>query len=403
MRRVSTIRPFPLVCAYLAVASLALVPACSAQATNAAQNLTVPAGFTILTIAHVPRARELAALPNGDLIAGTESSDVYIVPNAETNPAGEPHVLTTIPDDRAAGVAFSAERGELYIAGEHGVYAMAYRPGGAPGGLRLIAHVRTGPVAPNSDGDIHKTTSVVEAGGILYVSVGSSCNSCIEVDPTRASILRVPVSGGNPVKRATRIRNAIALTINPATGSLWAGNAGQDSLPFGHPYEFLDDVTSHVGVADYGWPECEENRRPYAPGADCTATVEPLVVLPAYSTIIGATFYPENQTGRYAFPKRYRGWLFATAHGSWHTAPSGGYAAPPQVVAVPMNGDRPLTPVDWQNPHTQWQTFVGGFQPGAADRVGRPTGIAVGSQGSLFVADDLAGAIYRIRPKGRTP
>jgi glucose/arabinose dehydrogenase len=403
MRCVSTIRPFPLVRGCLAVAFLALAPACSAQATNAAQNLTVPAGFTILTIAHVPRARELAALPNGDLIVGTESSDVYIVPNAEGNPAAQPRVLTTIPDDRAAGVAFSTERAELYIAGEHGVYAMAYRPGSAPGGLRLIAQVRTGPVAPNSDGDIHKTTSVVEAGGVLYVSVGSSCNSCTEADPTRASILRVPLSGGNPRKRATRIRNAIALTINPATGSLWAGNAGQDNLPFGHPYEFLDDVGAHAGVADYGWPECEENRRPYAPGADCTATVEPLVVLPAYSTIIGATFYPENQTGRYAFPTRYRGWLFATAHGSWHTAPSGGYAAAPQVVAVPMNGDRPVTPVDWQNPHTQWRTFVGGFQPSGVERSGRPTGIAVGSQGSLFVADDFADAIYRIRPKGGTP
>ncbi len=395
------IRPFPLVC--VAVASLALAPACSAQATNAAQNLTVPAGFTILTIAHVPQARELAALPNGDLIVGTESSDVYIVPNAEANPAGRPRVFTTIPDDRAAGVAFSADRAELYIAGEHGVYAMAYRPGGAPGSLRLIAHVRTGPVAPDSDGDIHKTTSVVEAGGILYVSVGSSCNSCTEADPTRASILRVPVSGGSLVKRATRIRNAIALAVNPSTGALWAGNAGQDNLPFGHPYEFLDDVTSHVGIADYGWPECEENRRPYAPGADCAATVEPLVVLPAYSTIIGATFYPENQTGRYAFPKRYHGWLFATAHGSWHTAPSGGYAAAPQVVVVPMTGDRPLTPVDWQNPQTQWRTFVGGFQPSSLERIGRPTGIAIGAQGSLFVADDLANAIYRIRPKGRTP
>jgi glucose/arabinose dehydrogenase len=399
MRRVSTIRPFPFVCACLAVASLALAAACSARATNAAQSLTVPAGFTIATIAEIPRARELAALPNGDLIVGTLSSDVYIVPNAEGNPPGRPRVFTSLPDDRAAGVAFSAERGELYIAGEHGVYAMAYPPNGGAG-PKLIARVRTGPVAPNSDGDIHKTTSVIEAGGVLYAGVGSSCNSCTEADPTRASILRIPASGGTPIKRATRIRNAIALTVNPATGSLWAGNAGQDTLLFGHPYEFLDDITSHVGVADYGWPECEENRRAYAPGANCAAIVEPLVVLPAYSTIVGATFYPENQTGRYAFPKRYRGWLFATAHGSWHTAPSGGYAAAPQVVVVPMNGDRPLMPVDWQNPHAQWQTFVGGFQPGPLQRIGRPTGIAVGAQGSLFVADDLADAIYRIRPRG---
>lgn len=398
-----TMRPSTLARCCLAVASVALAPACTARATSTPGSLTVPAGFSILTIAHVPRARELAMLPNGDLIVGTLSSDVYVVPNAEGNPPGQPRVFTTLPDDRAAGVAFSAERGELYIAGEHGVYAMSYRAGAGPNApLRLIAHVRTGPVAPDSDGDIHKTTSVVEAGGVLYVGVGSSCNSCTEADSTRASILRIPASGGNPVKRATRIRNAIALTVNPATGSLWAGNAGQDNLPFGHPYEFLDNVTAHAAVADYGWPECEENRRAYAPDADCAGIVEPLVVLPAYSTIIGAAFYPENQTGRHAFPKRYRGSLFATAHGSWHTAPSGGYAAMPQVVEIPMNGDLPATPVDWQNPHTQWQTFVGGFQPGAVERIGRPTGIAVGGQGSLFVADDLADAIYRIRPKGAT-
>ena len=138
-------------------------------------------------------------------------------------------------------------------------------------------------------------------------------------------------------------RSAIALAVNPATGTLWAGGAGQDDLTEEHPYEFFDAVTLHPGVADYGWPACEENHVAYEANASCASTVAPLIELPAYSTLIGATFYPVGQGGAYAFPAAYRGGLFVTAHGSWHMAPSGGYAAAPRVVYVPMNGDAPAT------------------------------------------------------------
>jgi glucose/arabinose dehydrogenase len=180
---------------------------------------------------------------------------------------------------------------------------------------------------------------------------------------------------------------------------VWVGDAGQDDLPFGHPYEFLDDLSSHSGDADYGWPECEENRHAYVQGADCSKTVEPLVELPAYSTIIGATFYPADQKGHYAFAAPYRGGLFVAAHGSWHRGHGGCNAEPPRVVFVAMHGDRPARPVDWNNPAAQWSDFVTGFQTGCSNRSGRPTGLAVGPQGSLFVGDDDAGVIYRVRPK----
>jgi glucose/arabinose dehydrogenase len=66
-----------------------------------------------------------------------------------------------------------------------------------------------------------------------------------------------------------------------------------------------------------------------------------------------------------------------------------------------MNGDAPKTPVDWGNPNKQWSPIVTGFQPGcsASSRIGRPTGVAVGSDGSLFIADDRTGSIYRVRPR----
>lgn len=64
-----------------------------------------------------------------------------------------------------------------------------------------------------------------------------------------------------------------------------------------------------------------------------------------------------------------------------------------------MKGDRPEQPVEWSDPTTQWTDFVTGFQSGCMSRIGRATGIAIGARGSLFVGDDDAGAIYRIRPQ----
>jgi glucose/arabinose dehydrogenase len=383
--------------------------ACSGKASDATDGvqpstpdgLTVPAAFHIQTIAQINLARELAALPNGDLLVGTGSSDVYIVPNAEGaggKPAGAPHVFATLNDQQADGVAFATGRCEIFIATSHGVWATHYKSGDRTAeSVRRIASVRTGGIPPGSDGDVHTTTSVTYSGGLVYISIGSSCNACTEIDPTRASIYTVKPDGADFTKRATRIRNGIAMFANPASGHVWVGDAGQDDLPFGHPYEFIDDLSTHSGLTDYGWPECEENHHAYTAGADCAKSVEPLVENLAYSTFIGAAFYPADQTGPYAFPARYRGGIFAAAHGSWHTN-SKQSAAPAQVIFVPMKGDAPAKPVDWSDPTTQWTRFVGGLQEGGTQRRGRPTGVAVGSKGSLFVADDQNGVVYRVRP-----
>jgi glucose/arabinose dehydrogenase len=196
---------------------------------------------------------------------------------------------------------------------------------------------------------------------------------------------------------ATHIRNPMAFAVDPATGMVFTGGAGQDDLPQGHPYEFLDDLTAHAAGANYGWPACEENHVAYTSGANCSTTVAPLIEFPAYSTIVGAAYYPANLTGPYAFPPTFRGGLFVSMHGSWH-ASNGIPIDPPHVAFVAMNGDRPVTPVNWSNPTAQWKDFLAGFQAADGSRIGRATGIAVGSRGSLFVADDQTGTIYRIRP-----
>jgi glucose/arabinose dehydrogenase len=64
-----------------------------------------------------------------------------------------------------------------------------------------------------------------------------------------------------------------------------------------------------------------------------------------------------------------------------------------------MTGDTPKTPVNWSDPSAQWTEFLGGCQSSDGKaRIARPTGIAVGPSGTLFVGDDLEGLVYRIRP-----
>lgn len=363
--------------------------------TAVSAGLTLPQGFTAEVVATVPLARELAALPNGDLLVGTLGAQVFLIANVEGTPS-PPSSYFDMPEGPAQSVAFDAATSTLFVATTSGVWSAPYAAGQPPARPKKIASVRTGGIS-GTDGDTHVTTSVAVSGSTLYVGVGSSCNACTESDSTRAVILTMNFDGSNVVRKATRIRNAIALAVNPATGALWAGGAGQDNLPLGHPFEFFDAVSLHPGTADYGWPDCEENQHPYVAGADCSQTVTPLLALPAYSTWIGAVFYPANQTGAHAFPAANRG-LYLAGHGSWHTT-NGRYFTPPRVAFVAMNGDAPAHPANWSDPNAQFSEFIGGYQlADGVTRIGRPTGLAVGAQGSLFVADDQSGKIYRVRP-----
>lgn len=356
-------------------------------ALTGAASPSVPQGFSMERIATIGGARELALASNGDLFVGTAGSDVYVVPRADSPRAPEaPRVFAHFDDPPAAGVAIAGNA--LYVGTQFAIWRFSY----VSGDLRArSAPQKLAAVRPSGIARDHVTTSVAIGKDGVYASVGSSCNNCHpDLDETRATIGRV--AGGKYDLIARNIRNAIALTVNENTGSLWAGVAGQDELANGHPYEIFDDVGAHSPVANYGWPFCYENHK----GSNCQGVVISRVVFPAYATPIGAVFYPQHPGGRYVFPERYRGGAFVTLHGSWHGPP---FVAP-QVVFVPMRGDSPQRGVDWHNPDAQWSLFIGGYQSGTSDsRIGRPTGIAVGPQSDLFLADDATGAIYRIRPK----
>ena len=373
--------------ALIRISLLVGIVALGALPARAADPLpSVPSGFGIERIATVPRARELVVAPNGDLFVGTYGNAIYVVPDAEKN-AGAPRIFATFEDRPVAGVMVAGET--IYAGGQFGVSRIPYRNGDreARSAPQKIASVRPG------GGGSHSTTTVALSKGVLYASVGSSCNACQESDPTRATIQEMTPDGKNMRARAVDIRNAIALALQPDNGDLWAGVAGRDDLEHGHPYEIFDDVSAHAGAPDYGWLKCYDDRKPIG-NASCANVVVPKAVFPAYDTPIGAAFYPISLTGAHAFPASYRGGAFVALHGSWHQPP-----VPPRVAFLPFKNGEPAKSVDWSNPSAQWTEFLGGCQSADGSRSCRPTGVAVGNDGSLFVSEDLGGAIYRIRPK----
>ncbi|MGH7662096.1 MAG: PQQ-dependent sugar dehydrogenase [Vulcanimicrobiaceae bacterium] len=369
---------------------LSLIAVAAAPVASAESSLTTPAGFTIARIAAVPRARELAVAPNGDLFVGTGSRDVYIVAHPDTEPAA-PHVFASLPDGPAHGVAFGPDA--LYVGTQFAVWRIPYKSGDqkASEAPRKIASVRT-----SGQSRDHVTTTVAFWNNVLYASVGSSCDACEpELDKTRATVQAMQPDGQGMHPVAVHVRNAIALAPNPNTGAVWLGAAGQDYLPPDHPYEPIDPFTLHSGVPNYGWPGCYEDRRSDG-GHNCQSMTVARIAIPAYITPIGMAFYPQTTSAAHAFPAEYRGGLFIGTHGSWHTP-----LRPPRVLFVAMHGDEPATNVDWSNPNRQWRQFVGGFQRSDGSRIGRPTGIAVGKDGDLYVGDDDGNAVYRVRYAGK--
>jgi len=230
----------------------------------------------------------------------------------------------------------------------------------------------------------HSTRTVLFLpDGRMVVSVGSSCNVCIEGDSHRAAILVYDGPDAQNEKIfASGLRNAVGLALNPITGDLWATNNGRDLLGDDTPPETVYDVKEG---SDYGWPRCHAGDiidPDFGSPDACKGVGAPVLKMQAHSAPLGLAFY----TGT-AFPTEYQGDLFVAFHGSWNRSVPTGY----KIVHVHLQNGVVAGPVE---------DFASGFAQLINDDVkGRPVGLAVGSDGALYVSDDKGGFIYRITYK----
>jgi glucose/arabinose dehydrogenase len=211
----------------------------------------------------------------------------------------------------------------------------------------------------------------------LFVSIGSSCNVCIEGDARRAAIMAYNPDGSHARLYARGLRNAVGITFRPGTDELWATNNGRDLLGDDLPPETINLVQQGD---DFGWPRCHAGRiidPEFGGSQGCQGVKAPLVEMQAHSAPLGLTYYSGNQ-----FPEDYRGDLFVAFHGSWNRSVPTGY----KLVRIPIQGSQP-GPV---------QDFATGWLLPNGSNWGRPVDVISGNDGSLYLSDDAGGKIYRI-------
>ena len=236
-----------------------------------------------------------------------------------------------------------------------------------------------------SSGGGHMTRTILFASSKMYVAAGSSCNVCKETDPRRATVMEFNEDGSGQRIFASGLRNAVGLTFNPRTGTVWTTDNGRDWLGDNLPPDEINDLGKNGG--DFGWPYCYGNRvadLKFSSDAAsrCGSTVPAKVELQAHSAPLGLAFDEGSM-----FPADYKGNLFVAFHGSWNRSVPTGY----KVVRIKL---------DENNNPTGVEDFITGWMPPDASRatrpIGRPVGILFGSDGSLYVSDDKSGAIYHV-------
>lgn len=357
-----------------ALAAVTIVSGCGGRSAAApaggqskASGLAVPAGFVVDIYArNLSGPRFMAVAPNGDLLVSlTGIGEVVALRGANASPMT---VATGL--NFPHGLAFDGST--LYIATWDGVEKLAY-----PGG-EAQAVVSGFP----ENGDHNRRAIAVSPDHTLFVSIGSSCNVCDDQQPL-ATIQHV--SGGSASTYATGLRNASGLAFDPS-GRLWAVVNQRDNI--GPTQQITDDLPpdelDQVSRGDYGWPSCypdpikaKRDPNPEHPNADCSGTVAAALDFQAHSAPLGIVFSSASQ-----FPAAYRGGAFVAFHGSWNrSVPIGD-----KVVYVAFAGGRP----------TGYKDFMTGWLRDGRYS-GRPAGLAIDAAGDLFVSDDTAGLIYRIR------
>lgn len=344
-------------------------------AAGAQVQLKVPPGFHVdVFAADLGGVRLMVLDPAGTLLVSVPSRGrVLALP--DRNGDGKADATHVVMDrlNKPHGLAF--KDGALYIAETGRVLRYEYDPATMKAAQGRVAV----PKLP-AEGAHWTRTVVVGPDGRLYVSVGSSCNACREPDKRRAAVLRYQADGSGEQLFATGLRNAVGLAFHPGTGVLWATVNERDWRGADVPPDYVTEVKEG---ADYGWPDCMRvggqavADRSVNRVARCEGLTPPTVEIQAHSAPIGLAFYTGTQ-----FPAEYRGSLFVAYRGSWNRIVPTGY----KVVRIRFQDGQPAGMED----------FATGWLEGAASW-GRPVDVLVGRDGALYVSDQGAGRIYRIR------
>lgn len=382
--------------------------------------ITLPAGFNYSVVAdNLGRARHIAINTNGDVYVKLErlkdGKGIYRL--RDLNGDGQAEDIQGFANYTGTGMAI--KNGYLYASSNSAVYRYKMDAKGT-------VDTSSAEILVNGliDKRQHSSKSLtLDNAGNLYVNVGAPSNICQEEDRKKGSPGRTPCpildsaggiwmfrtdkqnqSYGSGVRYATGLRNVVGLDWNNQVNDLYVMQHGRDML-----FQFYPELFSQKDGAespaeemfrvkkgsDCGWPYCyydvQKKQKLLNPeyGGDrikagvCEGKEKSIMQFPAHMAPNAMLFYTGTQ-----FPEKYRNGAFIAFHGSWNRSPEPqeGY----YVVFVPMNNGVPTG---------DWEVFANNFagdskEPGKA--MYRPTGLAQGPDGSLYVSDDQKGRIWKI-------
>ncbi|QQR83220.1 PQQ-dependent sugar dehydrogenase [Candidatus Peregrinibacteria bacterium] len=336
--------------------------------------LQVPAGFKI--------SEWVTDLPGIRVLAGPDALGNFwysrtkdgIVSNIQIGKNGE---VVSISDvftglDRPHGIAFDPQDGLImYVAETSRISKVRLY---TEGNLEKIADLPAG-------GRHYTRTLLFGPDDRLYVSIGSSCDTCVEKDDRLAAVYVMEKDGANFEPYATGLRNAPFLAIDPVLGGIWVTEMGRDFLGDDLP---PDEINVLKAGANYGWPYCygeqvrDHTFEPERSMDRCGSTEPAKIELQAHSAPLGLAFVPEE-----GWPEDMALDLLVAYHGSWNRSEPTGY----KIRHIKLDDDRN---------EIEQSDFITGWLDENGQSIGRPVDLLIQPGGTLYITDDKRGMIYKV-------
>ena len=364
--------------------------------------------------------RLIRTAPNGDIfLADSAAGTIFVLRGIGSDGRAKVVARYATGLDHPFGIAFypAANPQYLYIGDTTQVVRFPYHSGDLKATAAPQTIVPDVPGFAQLRGGGHWTRDVVftQDGRHMLVSVGSGSNiDNPDTHPNefhRADVLEYTPTGTFEKVYASGIRNCVGEAINPVTGQLWCSVNERDQLGnnlvpdyitsvkeggfYGWPWYYMGqhrDPRLELPCANGTGPNPQAAALPSSQAASCQRVdigrevITPDILVQPHMASLEMVFYPQAAT-KSAFPSSFDGSIFAAEHGSWNRARRGGY----EVVSAPVvNGQATGAYMD----------FLTGFVTPDGQVWGRPVGVAVGHDGSLYVTDDGSRSVWRVTYTG---
>ncbi|HEX3367169.1 c-type cytochrome [Phenylobacterium sp.] len=424
----------------LAVQAQPKAPAGTAACSGGDTGITLPPGFCATVFAdNVGNVRHIAVAADGTLYGNLWNgssyfprdkppADGFLVAIQDTDHDGKADKVThfgqTPAEGSKGGTGIGLYKGFVYAEMNDKIVRYPLAAGSVVPANKPEVVVSGLPLG----GDHPMHPFVIDAKGQMFVDMGTATNSCqpknrVAGVPGNEPCTELETRGGTwlysadkldqkftPAERyATGIRNGMGLSLD-AQGRIFATQHGRDQLLQNWPKLYADakmttelpaeELMLETKGGDYGWPFCYydnfQKKLVLAPeyGGDggkavgvCAGKIAPVAAFPAHWAPNDLQIYKAT-----AFPKAYQGGAFIAFHGSWNRAPAAqdGF----NVVFQPLKDGKASG---------NYVVFADGFagpNKASGKAVFRPSGLAVGPDGALYISDDVKGRIWRVTYQG---